>query len=309
MRTEKSDPDRVYQNIPPAKQKQAGRFFDAATALACLLCAGATFYLFGFGMAAETFVFFITACAGLIGTHHFVSEPTIHRRRYAGTTATLAFVAMLLSGSSMLRSTPSTYRFAAVFMAYFFPIALACWLVLLARRLYGWLHNGEPFIFFGDLFSSSNETLTELGQSLSPKARSVINLVLAAFFTVWAIVETVDTLNYAAAEMQVSPEETVTLQYAQLCLERDCGVAPEQIETTTFTLTPEEEWSNSWEDLYSYTFTWEGETSAESRCYSLVFFDDFTCELIGQGPDYAASLADAQAELEWRQSGHTTPRR
>ena len=217
MRTEKSDPDRVYQNIPPAKQKQAGRFFDAATALACLLCAGATFYLFGFGMAAETFVFFITACAGLIGTHHFVSEPTIHRRRYAGTTATLSFVAMLLSGSSMLSSTPSAYRFAAVFMAYFFPIALACWLVLLARRLYGWLHDGEPFIFFGDLFSSSNETLTELGQSLSPKARSVINLVLAAFFTVWAIVETVDTLNYAAAEMQVSPEKTVTLQYASPC--------------------------------------------------------------------------------------------
>ena len=296
MCTEKSDPDRVYQNIPPAKQKQAGRFFDAATALACLLCAGATFYLFGFGMAAETFVFFITACAGLIGTHHFVSEPTIHRRRYAGTTATLAFVAMLLSGSSMLRSTPSTYRFAAVFMAYFFPIALACWLVLLARRLYGWLHDGEPFIFFGDLFSSSNETLTELGQSLSPKARSVINLVLAAFFTVWAIVETVDTLNYAAAEMQVSPEETVTLQYAQLCLERDEGAVPE---SSSLTLIPEENWEGGLEDLYVYTFTWQENGAADSCCYGVVLYNDFTCELIGRGSSIDACVTDA--ERYWRQ--------
>lgn len=296
MCTEKSDPDRVYQNIPPAKQKQAGRFFDAATALACLLCAGATFYLFGFGMAAETFVFFITACAGLIGTHHFVSEPTIHRRRYAGTTATLAFVAMLLSGSSMLRSTPSTYRFAAVFMAYFFPIALACWLVLLARRLYGWLHDGEPFIFFGDLFSSSNETLTELGQSLSPKARSVINLVLAAFFTVWAIVETVDTLNYAAAEMQVSPEQAVTLQYAQLCLERDEGAVPE---SSSLTLIPEKNWEGGLEDLYVYTFTWQENGAAESCCYGVVLYNDFTCELVGQGSSIDACVTDA--ERYWRQ--------
>lgn len=296
MCTEKSDPDRVYQNIPPAKQKQAGRFFDAATALACLLCAGATFYLFGFGMAAETFVFFITACAGLIRTHHFVSEPTIHRRRYAGTTATLAFVAMLLSGSSMLSSTPSTYRFAAVFRAYFFPIVLACWLVLLARRLYGWLHDGEPFIFFGDLFSSSNETLTELGQSLSPKARSVINLVLAAFFTVWAIVETVDTLNYAAAEMQVSPEETVTLQYAQLCLERDERTVPE---SSSLTLIPEENWEGGLEDLYVYTFTWQENGAAESCCYGVVLYNDFTCELIGRGSSIDACVTDA--ERYWRQ--------
>ena len=296
MCTEKSDPDRVYQNIPPAKQKQAGRFFDAATALACLLCAGATFYLFGFGMAAETFVFFITACAGLIGTHHFVSEPTIHRRRYAGTTATLSFVAMLLSGSSMLSSTPSAYRFAAVFMAYFFPIALACWLVLLARRLYGWLHDGEPFIFFGDLFSSSNETLTELGQSLSPKARSVINLVLAAFFTVWAIVETVDTLNYAAAEMQVSPEKTVTLQYAQLCLERDEGAVPE---SSSLTLIPEENWEGGLEDLYVYTFTWQENGAAESCCYGVVLYNDFTCELVGRGSSIDACVTDA--ERYWRQ--------
>lgn len=296
MRTEKSDPDRVYQNIPPAKQQQAGRFFDAATALACLLCAGATFYLFGFGMAAETFVFFITACAGLIGTHHFVSEPTIHRRRYAGTTATLAFVAMLLSGSSMLRSTPSAYRFAAVFMAYFFPIALACWLVLLARRLYGWLHDGEPFIFFGDLFSSSNETLTELGQSLSPKARSVINLVLAAFFTVWAIVETVDTLNYAAAEMQVSPEKTVTLQYAALCLERDEGTVPE---SSSLTLIPEENWEGGLEDLYIYTFTWQENGAAESCCYGVILYNDFTCELVGRGSSIDACVTDA--ERYWRQ--------
>ena len=138
---------------------------------------------------------------------------------------------------------------------------------------------------------------------------AVLDPFIAFWLVAGCLVGGVRTLSETADILRNTPEQAVTLQYAQLCLERDCGVAPEQIETTAFTLTPEEEWSNSWEDLYSYTFTWEGETSAESRCYSLVFFDDFTCELIGQGPDYAASLADAQAELEWRQSGHTTPRR
>ena len=168
--------------------------------------------------------------------------------------------------------------------------------VLLARRLYGWLHDGEPFIFFGDLFSSSNETLTELGQSLSPKARSVINLVLAAFFTVWAIVETVDTLNYAAAEMQVSPEKTVTLQYAQLCLERDEGAVPE---SSSLTLIPEENWEGGLEDLYVYTFTWQENGAAESCCYGVVLYNDFTCELVGRGSSIDACVTDA--ERYWRQ--------
>lgn len=297
MSAEKSDPEiRVYQDMPPVKQKQAGHFFDITVALACLLCAGVTFYFFGFGMAAETFVFFITACAGLIGTHHFVSEPTIHRRRYAETIAALAFVAMLLSGSSILRSTPSTYRFAAVFMAYFFPIVLACWLVLLARRLYGWLHNGEPFIFFGDFFSSSGETLTELGASLSPKVRSAINLAFAAFFSVWAIVETVYTLRSTAAELQVSPEETVTRQYAELCLERDEGVVPEN---DSLTLIPEEDWEGGFEDLYVYTFTWQENGAAEDRCYGVVLYNDFSCELVGRGSSIDACVTDA--ERYWRQ--------
>lgn len=297
MSTEKSAPEiRVYQDMPPAKQKQAGRFFDAVAALACLLCAGVTFYFFGFGMAAETSVFFTTACAGLVGMHHFVSEPTIHRRRYAGTAAAFAFIAMLLSGSSILRSAPSTYRFASVFMAYCFPIALACWLVLLARRLYGWLHKGEPFIFFGDFFSSSSETLTELGASLSPKVRSAIHLAFAAFFTVWAIIETVYTLRSTAAELQVSPEETVTRQYAALCLERDEGAVPEN---SSLTLIPEEDWEGGLEDLYVYTFTWQENGAAENRCYGVVLYNDFTCELVGRGGSIDACVTDA--ERYWRQ--------
>lgn len=99
-----------------------------------------------------------------------------------------------------------------------------------------------------------------------------------------------------------TPEQAVTRQYAELCLARDCGVAPEQLTDTALTLTPEEDWGG-FRDLYSYTFTWQEGDDAESRCYSLVFYDDFTCELMGQGADLDASLDDAQNELARRQAG------
>ena len=140
---QQENPLRAYQDLPPGERKRAGVYFDAAAALACLLCAGLTFYLAGFDQPAETAVFFAAAGTVVVGLHHAVSEPTIHRRRYAGTAAVVAIFAAVLSGGSLLGGTPSTDRFTMVLLAYLWPVLLACWLVLLARRLRAWLRGEE----------------------------------------------------------------------------------------------------------------------------------------------------------------------
>ena len=173
----------ITDTLTFAQQRRASLFFDITAGLACLLCAGMTFFLFGTGAVAEILFFFGAIGVMVIGVHHLISEPTIYRRRYAGVTACIAFFAMLLSGGSLLRSSPFTSRYAALFMAYFFPIVLACWLMLLFRRVRAWL-GGEDLILWGDFFSTSGELGSELGASLSPKARSLINIAFAAFLTV-----------------------------------------------------------------------------------------------------------------------------
>lgn len=291
----------ITDTLTFAQQRRASRYFDAVVALSCLLSAGLTFYLFGFGMAAETCIFFVTTCAALIGVHHFISEPTIYRRRYAGVTAGIAFFAMLLSGGSLLRSSPFTSRYAALFMAYFFPVMFACWLMLLLRRVRAWL-GGEDLIFWGDFFSTSGELGSELGASLSPKARSLINIAFALLLTVECVFYTVHSVGYAAEALRNPPEETITRQYTALCLERDFGVAEEQLTGTVFTLTPRDEWEG-WDDLYSYTFTWQSGDGAASQCYSVVFYDDYSCEALGHGVDFDASLDAANRELYRRMHG------
>ena len=291
----------ITDTLTFAQQRRASRYFDAVVALSCLLSAGLTFYLFGFGMAAETCIFFVTTCAALIGVHHFISEPTIYRRRYAGVTAGIAFFAMLLSGGSLLRSSPFTSRYAALFMAYFFPVMFACWLMLLLRRVRAWL-GGEDLIFWGDFFSTSGELGSELGASLSPKARSLINIAFALLLTVECVFYTVHSVGYAAEALRNPPEETITRQYTALCLERDFGVAEEQLTGTVFTLTPRDEWEG-WDDLYSYTFTWQSGDGAASQCYSVVFYDDYSCEALSHGADFDASLDAANRELYRRMHG------
>ena len=296
---QQENPLHAYQDLPPGERKRAGVYFDAAAALACLLCAGLTFYLAGFDQPAETAVFFAAAGTVVVGLHHAVSEPTIHRRRYAGTAAVVAIFAAVLSGGSLLGGTPSTDRFTMVLLAYLWPVLLACWLVLLARRLRAWLRGEEEFIFWGDLFSTSGETATELGAQLSPKARSAVNLVLAALFTAGCVAGTINAAGHAAERLQPPPEETVTRQYAALCLERDEGIAPEQLESAALTLVPEEEWEGGLQDLYAYTFTWQADGGQESRCYGVVLYSDFTCELVGRGDSLDACIADA--ERYWMQ--------
>ena len=157
----------------------------------------------------------------------------------------------------------------------------------------------EEFIFWGDLFSTSGETATELGASLTPKARSAVNLVLAALFTAGCVAGTINAAGHAAARLQPPPEETVTRQYAALCLERDEGIAPEQLESAALTLVPEEEWEGGLQDLYAYTFTWQADGGQASRCYGVVLYSDFTCELVGRGDGLDACVADA--ERYWMQ--------
>ena len=135
-----------------------------------------------------------------------------------------------------------------------------------------------------------------------PKARSLINIAFALFLTVECVFYTVQSVGYAAETLRTPPEETVTRQYTALCLERDFGVAEEQLTGTVFTLTPRDEWEG-WDDLYSYTFTWQSGDGAASQCYSVVFYDDYSCEALGHGADFDASLDAANRERYRRMHG------
>ena len=120
--------------------------------------------------------------------------------------------------------------------------------------------------------------------------------------TVECVFYTVHSVGYAAEALRTPPEETITRQYAALCLERDFGVAEEQLTGTVLTLTPRDEWEG-WDDLYSYTFTWQSGDGAASQCYSVVFYDDYSCEALGHGADFDASLDAANRELYRRMHG------
>ena len=135
-----------------------------------------------------------------------------------------------------------------------------------------------------------------------PKARSLINIAFALFLTVECVFYTVHSVGYAAEALRNPPEETITRQYTALCLERDFGVAEEQLTGTVCTLTPRDEWEG-WDDLYSYTFTWQSGDGAASQCYSVVFYDDYSCEALGHGVDFDASLDAANRELYRRMHG------
>lgn len=291
----------ITDTLTFAQQRRASLFFDITAGLACLLCAGMTFFLFGTGAVAEILFFFGAIGVMVIGVHRYVSEASIQKRRYGAIAAGIACIFLLLAGGSLLGSSPSTSRYAALFMAYFFPVMLACWLMLLLRRVRAWL-GGEDLIFWGDFFSTSGELGSELGASLSPKARSLINIAFALLLTVECVFYTVHSVGYAAETLRTPPEETVTRQYAALCLERDFGVAEEQLTGTVFTLTPRDEWEG-WDDLYSYTFTWQSGDGAASQCYSVVFYDDYSCEALGHGADFDASLDAANRELYRRMHG------
>ena len=295
----------ITDTLTFAQQRRASLFFDITAGLACLLCAGMTFFLFGTGAVAEILFFFGAIGVMVIGVHRYVSEASIQKRRYGAIAAGIACIFLLLAGGSLLSSSPSTSRYAALFMAYFFPVMLACWLMLLLRRVRAWL-GGEDLIFWGDFFSTSGELGSELGASLSPKARSLINIAFALLLTVECVFYTVHSVSYAAETLRTPPEETVTRQYAELCLERDFGVAEEQLTGTVFTLTPRDEWG-SWDDLYSYTFTWQDGGGEASQCYSVVFYDDYSCEALGQGADFDASLDAVNRELYRRMHGLPEP--
>ena len=291
----------ITDTLTFAQQRRASLFFDITAGLACLLCAGMTFFLFGTGAVAEILFFFGAIGVMVIGVHRYVSEASIQKRRYGAIAAGIACIFLLLAGGSLLSSSPSTSRYAALFMAYFFPVMLACWLMLLLRRVRAWL-GGEDLIFWGDFFSTSGKLGSELGASLSPKTRSLINIAFALLLTVECVFYTVHSVGYAAEALRNPPEETITRQYTALCLERDFGVAEEQLTGTVFTLTPRDEWG-SWDDLYSYTFTWQGEGGEASQCYSVVFYDDYSCEALGHGADFDASLDAANRELYRRMHG------
>lgn len=291
----------ITDTLTFAQQRRASLFFDITAGLACLLCAGMTFFLFGTGAVAEILFFFGAIGVMVIGVHRYVSETSIQKRRYGAIAAGIACIFLLLAGGSLLGSSPSTSRYAALFMAYFFPVMFACWLMLLLRRVRAWL-GGEDLIFWGDFFSTSGELGSKLGASLSPKARSLINIAFALLLTVECVFYTVHSVGYAAEALRTPPEETITRQYAALCLERDFGVAEEQLTGTVFTLTPRDEWEG-WDDLYSYTFTWQSGDGAASQCYSVVFYDDYSCEALGHGVDFDASLDAANRELYRRMHG------
>src|SRR5699024_5644651 len=168
----------ITDTLTFAQQRRASLFFDITAGLACLLCAGMTFFLFGTGAVAEILFFFGAIGVMVIGVHRYVSEASIQKRRYGAIAAGIACIFLLLAGGSLLSSSPSTSRYAALFMAYFFPVMLACWLMLLLRRVRAWL-GGEDLIFWGDFFSTSGKLGSELGANLSPKTRSLINIAFA----------------------------------------------------------------------------------------------------------------------------------
>ena len=291
----------ITDTLTFAQQRRASLFFDITAGLACLLCAGMTFFLFGTGAVAEILFFFGAIGVMVIGVHRYVSEASIQKRRYGAIAAGIACIFLLLAGGSLLSSSPSTSRYAALFMAYFFPVMLACWLMLLLRRVRAWL-GGEDLIFWGDFFSTSGKLGSELGANLSPKTRSLINIAFALLLTVECVFYTVHSVGYAAEALRTPPEETITRQYAALCLERDFGVAEEQLTGAVFTLTPRDKWEGG-DDLYSYTFTWQSGDGAASQCYSVVFYDDYSCEALGHGADFDASLDAANRELYRRMHG------
>ena len=291
----------ITDTLTFAQQRRASLFFDITAGLACLLCAGMTFFLFGTGAVAEILFFFGAIGVMVIGVHRYVSETSIQKRRYGAIAAGIACIFLLLAGGSLLGSSPSTSRYAALFMAYFFPVMLACWLMLLLRRVRAWL-GGEDLIFWGDFFSTSGKLGSELGANLSPKTRSLINIAFALLLTVECVFYTVHSVGYAAEALRTPPEETITRQYAALCLERDFGVAEEQLTGAVFTLTPRDKWEGG-DDLYSYTFTWQSGDGAASQCYSVVFYDDYSCEALGHGADFDASLDAANRELYRRMHG------
>ena len=276
-----------------AQQQRSSVFFDLTVVLACLLCAGLTIWLAQFKMWAETLVFFAAVGVMLIGAQHYIRETSIHRRRNAGMAALVACIFLLFAGTTLLQSTPATQRFAAVFLVYFYPVLLAVWLMLLARRVRAFL-GGEDLLIWGDWFSSG-----ELAQ-LPARTRSVLTIAFTLLFTLQCLFGMADAAGSAAASLRDPPQAVVTRQYAALCLERDCGVTPAQITDTEFDLVPEAEWGG-WDDLYAFTFTWQGADGPETRCYSVVLFSDFTCELFGRGGALADSVADAQRYWQHRQ--------
>ena len=71
----------ITDTLTFAQQRRASLFFDITAGLACLLCAGMTFFLFGTGAVAEILFFFGAIGVMVIGVHHLISEPTIYRRR------------------------------------------------------------------------------------------------------------------------------------------------------------------------------------------------------------------------------------
>ena len=153
----------ITDTLTFAQQRRASLFFDITAGLACLLCAGMTFFLFGTGAVAEILFFFGAIGVMVIGVHRYVSEASIQKRRYGAIAAGIACIFLLLAGGSLLGSSPSTSRYAALFMAYFFPVMLACWLMLLLRRVRAWL-GGEDLIFWGDFFQHLRGTGKRAGR-------------------------------------------------------------------------------------------------------------------------------------------------
>lgn len=114
----------ITDTLTFAQQRRASLFFDITAGLACLLCAGMTFFLFGTGAVAEILFFFGAIGVMVIGVHRYVSEASIQKRRYGAIAAGIACIFLLLAGGSLLGSSPSTSRYAALFMAYFFLLCL-----------------------------------------------------------------------------------------------------------------------------------------------------------------------------------------
>ena len=268
------------------------------TALACLLCAGVTLYLTACDRAGETLVFFAAIGGMAVGAQRFAKEVSLAKRRKAALAVAVSFLFVVLAGTQLMDASAATSRYAFVFMVYFYPVMLAISLVVLARRIL--MLRGRPDrIEWADPYATGG-FLAE--SSDPPRVRAAVAMGYTLWLVAGCLIGGAHTLAEAADTLHNTPEQAVTRQYAELCLARDCGVAPEQLTDTALTLTPEEDWGG-FRDLYSYAFTWQGEDGAESRCYSLVFYDDFTCELMGQGADLDASLDDAQSTPAW-----TTPK-
>ena len=288
----------IADTLTLAQQQRNNTFFDVTTALACLLCAGVTLYLTACDRPGETLVFFAAIGGMAIGAQRFAKEVSLAKRRKAALAVAVSFIFVVLAGTQLMDASATTSRYAFVFMVYFYPVMLAISLVVLARRIL--MLRGRPDrIEWADPYATGG-FLAESGDP--PRVRAAVAMGYTLWLVAGCLIGGAHTLSEAADTLHNTPEQAVTRQYAELCLARDCGVAPEQLSDTALTLTPEEDWGG-FRDLYSYAFTWQGEDDAESRCYSLVFYDDFTCELMGQGADLDASLDDAQNELARRQAG------